>query len=191
MAVSVVAICNLALQKVGDARITSLSDDSPRARSLNASYEIIRDRELRANKWNFAKKRATLAPSAVEPDFDFDYAFPLPTDCLRLLPPNTPSLDWQTESHEDRTSILTNDGDTLEIQYIARVTDPNQFDVLFVEMLACKLALHLCEDRTQSSTKKADLVQEYKELRREARLVNAFENSSEEAPEDSWLLARR
>ena len=191
MAVSEVTICNLALQKLGEARITSLSEDSPRARSCNAAYEFIRDRELRAHKWNFAKKRATLAPSSVTPDFDFDDAFPLPTDFLRLLPPNTSSLDWQIENHEGSPSILTNDGDTLEIVYIARITDTAKFDMLFVEMLACKLALHLCEDRTQSNTKKADIQAEYRELRREARLINAFENGSEEPPEDSWLLARR
>lgn len=191
MAVSEASICNLALQKLGAGRIISLSDDSAPARAVNACYSFLRDREARANKWNFAKKRAVLAPSTVTPAFDFGYAFPLPTDCLRLLPPSRDTLDWRIENHEGRPSILTNDGDTLEIEYLATVTDPNQFDTLFIEMLACKIALNICEEITQSNTKKADLLAEYKDLKREAKQVNAFENIAEEAPEDSWLSARR
>jgi len=191
MAVSDVSICNLALQKLGSTRITSLSDDSREARSVNSCYEHLRDSELRRYKWNFAKKRATLAPSAVTPDFDFDYAFPLPTDFLRLLPPATLNLDWQIESHEDRPSILTNDGDTLEIQYIAQITDPTQFDLCFVEMLACRIADHCCEEITQSTQKKEAAKMDYRFARDEARRANAFENSSEVDPEDSWLAARR
>ena len=83
MAISDVAIANLALQKLGSGHITSLSQDDPSARAVNACYEQIRDMELRKHPWNFARKRTTLAPDATTPSFDFDYAFPLPSDCLR------------------------------------------------------------------------------------------------------------
>lgn len=191
MATSDVAICNLALQKLGAARITTLTEDSRNARTMNNCYEHIRDVEIRRHKWNFARKRATLAPSAVTPAFDFDYAFPLPTDCLRLLPPNRSPLDWQIESHEGQSCILTNDGDTLEVVYLARITDPTRFDVSFAEMLACRLADHCCEEITQSNTKRAAAMEDYKNARAEARRNNAFENTSEELPEDPWLAARR
>lgn len=191
MAVSAVAICNLALQKLEDSRIASLDDDSTRARDSNAAYEHCRDLELRAHNWNFARKRATLAPSAVAPEYDYDYAFPLPSDCLRLLPPAVNGLDWRLESHEGQTCILTNDGDELEINYIAKITDPTKHDPLFDEMLACRIAKQLCKKITGSNTKKADIDAEYKDARAEARRINAFENISEEAPEDPWLAARR
>lgn len=191
MAVSEVSICNLGLQKLGQARIVSLTEDSTAARECNACYETLRDKELRAYKWNFAKKRATLAASSVTPDHDYDYAFPLPTDCLRLLPPSRNGLDWSIESHENQTCILTNDGDSLEIEYVARITDPTRFDFLFTEMLACKIGWQLCEKLTQSNSKKAEISNEYTALKREAKQVNAFENVSEEAPEDPWLAARR
>ena len=45
---SVVGICNLALTKLGAARITSLTDDTKQARALNAIYEATRDAELAA-----------------------------------------------------------------------------------------------------------------------------------------------
>ncbi len=191
MATSDVSVCNLALQKLGAARIVSLTEDSRNARSVNACYEALRDAEIRRYKWGFAKTRATLAPSAIEPDHTYLYAFPLPADCLRLLPPARNGLDWQVESHEGANAILTNDGDTLEIEYLKRVTDPTKFDPCFVEMLAAKIAWHCCEEITQSNAKKEAINTEYRDLRAEARRMNAFEYTAEEAPEDPWLAARR
>lgn len=183
---SVVATCNLALQKLGALRITALDEDSRNARSCNACYELIRDSRLRKNRWNFAILRTTLAPDATAPAFDFTYAFTLPADCLRLLPPNRNDLDWTIESGK----ILTNDGNSLEIRYISRVTDPAKFDPCFVELLACDMADHMCEEITQSNTKKAAIKEDRKEAMAEAKRVNSFEQISDEPPEDTWITAR-
>lgn len=191
MATSEVAVCNLALQKLGAARISSLSDDSTSARECNACYEHIRDTELRRHNWNFARSRETLAPSAVEPEFDYDYAFPVPTDFLCLRPPAVNELDWQIENHEGQTCILTNDGDTLEIVYTMKVTDTTKFDDCFTEMVACRMADHMCEKLTQSSVKGEKAMKDYALARRDARRANAFENVSAEPPEDPWVAARR
>ena len=191
MAVSNVSICNLALQKLGAARIDSLSDASKNARECNACFEAMRDRELRANRWKFAIKRTTLAPSSVVPDFTYNQAFLLPPDCLRPLFPARLGLDWKVENHEGVPAILTNDGDTLEVRYVAIITDPTQFDALFVEALACKIAWHLCEALTQSNTKKTAAQQEYVLAIREARKMNAIEIGTQKQPIDEWLAARR
>ena len=141
--------------------------------------------------WNFALQRATLAASATAPDFKYSYAFPLPADALRILLPPRLGLDWKIESHEGSPAILTNDGSALEIRYVAKITDPTKFDACFVEMLACKIAWHLCEVITQSNTKKAALNAEYLELKKEAKRLNAFERTPEEEPLDSWIAARQ
>lgn len=190
MATSDVAICNLAMQKLGASRIASLDDDSKNARECNACYEHLRDAEIRRYNWNFARRRTTLAASSVTPEYDYDYAFPLPTDFLRLLPPATYGLDWRIENHEGQSAILTNDGTSIEINYLARITDPQKFDPSFDEMLACRIADHLCEAITQSNTKGQKANADYKEAKAEARLNNAFENISDEPQEDSWLVAR-
>ena len=191
MAVSNVSICNLALQKLGQSRIVSLDEDNSNARHCNVCFEPLRDRELRAAMWNFSIKRATLAAHATAPDFTYSYAFPLPTDALRIILPARLGLDWKIESHEGSPAILTNDGSSLEIRYVAKITDPTKFDALFVEMLACKIAWHLCEVITQSNTKKQALNAEYTELKREAKRINAFERIPEEEPQDSWVAARQ
>jgi hypothetical protein len=190
MATSNVSICNLALQKLGESSITSLSDNDKNARAMNACFEAMRDAELRAYQWKFAKKRATLAPSSTVPDFGFALAFPVPADFLRLIKWSRLGSDWVMENHEGQNCILTNDGDTLEIRYLAKITDPTLYDPIFVEMLACKLAWHCCEQITQSNTKQGMLMDQYKFHRAEARKANAFEVIAQPQPLDTWLASR-
>jgi hypothetical protein len=186
MAVSDVSICNLALQKLGASRIASLTENSTEGKACNACYTSMRDAELRAHPWSFAITRVILAPDATAPAFDYDYAFTKPTGCLRILPPNTRNLDW----HYEGNKILTNDGDTLNLRYVAQITDPAAFDSLFVEALACKLAWHMAEELTQSNTKKAAAVQDYRLVISAARRANAFEQISDDPPVDDWVAAR-
>jgi len=190
MAASDVAICNLALQKLGAERIVSLTQDHPNARHCNVAFAPTRNKLLRRYAWSFAKARASLAAHATAPAFDFDYAYPVPTDFMRLiLPPN--EVDWIVERHQGRRAILSNDTGPLEIRYIATVEDPTEFDPLFDDALAAALAWQMCEAITQSNTKKADLVEEFKEGIRVARQMNAFEVLPAEAVEDPWIAARR
>lgn len=190
MATSVVSIGNLALIKLGAAPIVSLSENSKNARAIAGCYETLRDRELRAYPWKFSITRAILAPDAVEPLFQYASAFPVPADFLRLLKPARLGLDWHLENHEGRVCILTNDGTQLHIRYVRRVTDPTVFDPIFVEMLACKIAWHNAEAITQSNTKKAALMDEYRYHRAEARKTNAFEVNKQPQPVDEWLASR-
>ena len=190
MAASEVSICNLALQKLGAARIVSLSENSRNAKSVNACYEPQRDTELRKYLWNFARKRTSLAAHSTAPAFMYEAAYPLPSDYLRLIKPARLGLDWHVEQHEGALAILSTDGAPLDVRYIARVTNPALFDPSFIEMLACKIAWHTCEDLTQSNTKKAALMEEYRAARAEARQTNAFEVPKNPEPIDEWLVAR-
>jgi len=183
---SVVGICNSALSKLGALRIASLSDSSKNARACNDAYERVRDATLRKHGWNFAIARAELAADATAPDFGPAYQYPLPSDCLRVLPPNDYDLEWVIEGR----NILTDWTAPLEVRYIKRVTDPNEMDPLFREVLACELALDLCEQITQSNTKKAGIKEDRKEMLAEARRTNAIEQTAQELPEDDWITAR-
>jgi len=73
-------------------------------------------------------------------------------------------LDSQMEGGK----ILTNDGDTLNLVYVTRVTDPAQFNAAFVEAFARKLAWHMWAEITQSNQKKADVLKEYTAIIAEA-----------------------
>lgn len=186
---SKVDISNLALQMLGAGSITAFppTDTSREAKACNNCYEMLRDKELRVNRWGFAKKRAVLAPDATAPAFSFLYAFTYPADCLRpLRPTGRNDCDWQFEGGK----ILTNDGDTLNLVYIARITDTSMFDAAFVEALAAKMAWHMCEQITQSNTKKADALRAYDRIIAEAKLANSIEQIPEDPADDLWITAR-
>ncbi|MES2348488.1 MAG: hypothetical protein V4641_13075 [Pseudomonadota bacterium] len=183
---SEVSICNQALQKLGASRITSLTEDSRNARAVNACYVEMRDAELRAHPWNFGRKRVVLSPDSTAPVFDYGYAFTLPTDCLRPLPPARTGLDWQIEGGK----ILTNDGTTINLRYVRRVADPNEMDPCFRDMVACRIAAQVCEEITQSNTKLESIQAAYKMSKLEAKRANAFEQNSDDPPDDTWITAR-
>lgn len=186
MAQSAVDCCNSALQRVGATTILSLSDNSPEARACSVAYDSNRRDELRKHPWAFAVKRAVLAPDSTAPAFDFTYAFTLPSDCLRVLRPATSNLDWMIEGRK----ILTNDGTTLNLRYIADITDAAQWDSSFYNVVAAALAIDICERLTQSNQKKAGLTSDYNDAVRLARRMNAFETGPVDAADDNWLLAR-
>lgn len=188
-----VEICNLALQKLGAARITSLTEDSRNARSCNTAYGPMRDRELRTHVWNFARKRVVLAPDATAPVFDFLYAFSIPSDSLRVLPPNDNDLDWQIEGGKILTNTvrtISGGSAALNLVYIAQITDANAMDAAFRDALACKIAEQICEEITQSSDKKQAAVDGYKRAISDAKLANAIEQISADPPTDTWDTAR-
>lgn len=187
---SEVQICNRALQKLGASTIMSLTEDSAEGRACNLAYIPVRDALLRSHWWSFAIKRTSLAASSTAPAFGYDNAFPLPSDYLKLVPPDhregTYMTDWKLENGE----IRTNDAAPLNIRYVSRVTDPNKFDALFTEALSAKLAMEMCEELTQSNSKRQLSAQEYQEIIRDARKHNAFENPPVEAADGSWITDR-
>lgn len=186
MAQTAVDCCNSALQRVGATTILSLSDNTPEARACQIAYDSNRRDELRRHKWNFAIKRAVLAPDTEPPAFDYEYAFTLPTDCLRVLRPNTPDLDWQIEGRK----ILTNDSNILRLRYLADIEDTAQWDGSFYNVVAAALAVDLVERLTQSNVKRRDLMADYDAAVKMAKRVNAFEAGPEDSAEDGWWLVR-
>ena len=185
MAQTAIDCCNSALQRVGAATITSLLDNSPEARACNVAYDSNRRDELRRHNWNFAIKRAVLAPDSTAPAFDYDYAFSLPTDCVRVLRPATVELDWQIEGRK----ILTNDSDVLYLRYVADIEDVGQWDPSFYNVCAAALAVDICEKLTQSNTKKQLLLEEYKQAVIMAHRVDAFEAGPTDPVTDVWMEA--
>lgn len=84
MAYSQVGIVNLACSKVGAKSITSIDDGSAQAVKAKVLWEYLRDEVLEAAEWRFAKARVALAQSTTEPVSGWLYAYPLPSDFLRI-----------------------------------------------------------------------------------------------------------
>ncbi len=200
-------ICNRALQKLGARRISSISDETPSGRACNLAYDIVRKSELRKYDWNFAITRVSLAADVPAPDWGRQNSFTLPSDYIKLTNSYPEALtsdanvvgvtvaftaeftgqkNWVIEGR----SILTNDTAPLQVRYIADITDTSEFDSLFVESFANALAYEMCEELTQSNTKKSDIAQAYKISIEEAKKAASIEIAPADPPPDTWLACR-
>lgn len=196
MAISDVSICNSALIKLGAERISSLTDDNKRARLCNEQYAKIRDDFLRAHPWNFAVARKELGLSATfTPAFEYDYAFVIPSDVLRILAvdfnlgPAIGEIPWAVEVDDTGVKHLVTNSSTAKIKYIKRVLEA-RFDDNFAELLSTKLAADLAYAITQSTSIAELLDKKFREKMREVRSLDAMEGSVPTVEADEWFLAR-
>lgn len=188
---TIVGICNRALQKLGVERITDIADTNKRATACNNCYESLRDALLRMHPWRFATKRSeAIAAISPAPTWGRANAFQVPSDFIRLTH-QYPEDNSLTIDHEiEGQTIVTDDGAPLYIRYIYKVTDPNVMDPLFREALAAFMALEMCEEITNSNTKKESLDKGFKDAIATARKANAFEGPAARPPQDDWIDAR-
>lgn len=142
-------ICNMALNKVGAKAITAAqltTNTEPRAIACNAHYAQTRDALLRSGFWRFARARDELTANDTDPDFEWDYAFDLPTDFLRLISvfSDNSSLGQNTlYSYKLEGDQLLTDEATCYLRYIKQVTTVTDFDPLFIEVFVLQLALRI------------------------------------------------
>jgi len=183
---SAVDICNRALSRVGEARITSLADDSKQARACTSAYAAVRDEVFRAHPWNSAITRTSLAKLSSSPSFGYDDEYQLPADCLRVVEVYDSVYPWVVEGKK----LLSDEGSPISIRYVKREEDPNQWDSLLASAVAARLAVELCEELTQSNTKRTLAADEYTAIMASARKADGQEQSPMPFAEDAWITAR-
>jgi hypothetical protein len=158
-------ICNLALGHLGEARITSLEEDSVAARACALHYRMTRDQVLRSHRWNFAQTRAVLSRMDSGPAFGWSYQYELPADCVRVLEVNDSEAgDVITDEYLIEGRVLLTNAGSVNLVYLRRIEDVSQFDMLFVDVLAVKLAMVLSETIRGTTAKSAELAQMYERV---------------------------
>ena len=188
---SVAQICTMALTLIGDQSVSDVDtpEDNDRARACKVFYEPLRDSVLRAHPWGFAKRRVALVETTV-PTFGYGHAFTLPTSpyCLRVLEVDETapgSIAWTVEGR----TLLADEAE-MSILYIARITDSSQFDSLFVDALAARLA----ESLAMALTKQKTLIELchalYEQKLQEARTMDGFEASTRQVYSRDLLTVR-
>jgi hypothetical protein len=158
-------ICNVALGHLGEARITSLEEDSVAARACALHYRMTRDQVLRSHRWNFAQARAVLSRLDDAPAFGWSYQYELPANCLRVLEVNDSEAgDVITDAYLIEGRALLTNAESVNLVYLRRIEDVGQFDALFVEALAVKLAIVLSETIRGTTARTAELAQVYERV---------------------------
>ena len=176
---SVVDICNSALNLLGASTISALTDDTKNARLCNQRYEPIRNRIFRSHPWNSLIKRVQLAQDSAAPVIEFSNQYTLPSDCLRVLKIHNGTTDSIASSIDyklEGRNIVTDEG-TIYLIYIALVTDPNEYDVYLQESISHQLAADIAYAVTNNATLANNYMTRADERLREARFIDATENS--------------
>lgn len=170
---SIVDICNGALNQLGASTILSLTEDSKNARLCNARYTQVRDSVFRSHPWNCLQKRVQLAADTETPAWGFTKQYTLPADCLRVLTILDQDSDYKIEGRK----ILT-DNSTMKILYVARITDPNEYDELLRETLSAALAADIAYGITSSNPLTQNMYNLFQDKLKEARFVDATEGQN-------------
>jgi hypothetical protein len=144
----------MALAVLDEAPIDSLDQDVKAARLLNLHFDLTREAELTRHAWVFAILSASVPGTDTgSGNCTLNFAYELPADCLRPLPlthngePDGVPISWRQEAgliYSDRSGPLL-------IRYVANLTDPNDWDALFTEVLVAALAIKIAHPLTHKA----------------------------------------
>lgn len=194
MAQSVVEICNLALDLIGEPPIMNLDVVGDQKSSWFArNYGPARDAVLRSYPWHIARQRVALAASGDAVPFGWSHAFPLPTGPVPAAWLRTIAVEDMVPNrhyvHEGRRILASSTGPIM-LSYIGRIEDPTLFDPLLDQALAAFLAWRACIRFENAAERRKDLWSTFQQLVGQARQVDSEETGPEDYTESSWLAAR-
>lgn len=161
-------ITNLGLGKISSSRIQRLDPaTSPLEVYMYNGYTPWKRAELTKRRWVFAlEDDVVLSLKETKEGVERPYKYELPPQCLR--PVRQKRTEWA-----QRGRFVFSADPALKIQYIKNVPEAD-FDPLFVDVLACWIAVQSVEYVTQSNTKKEDVRAMYAEAVSVAGKMNAF-----------------
>lgn len=120
-------LCSMALLKLGEAPIQSLTDDTAASQLSRTLFEPVIDALLASHVWRFACRTFDLTRNA-------DGDFLIPADCLRVI---------KSKGEVLGNKISAPGADTISIVGIARAT-PEHFPGYFASLAATRLAMEFC-----------------------------------------------
>lgn len=159
---SSVEICNMALTRLGQARIASLTQTGLEAEMCNLYYDATKKELISSHDWSFAIKRAVLAAESGDNFTEYSYKYALPTDFLKMI--NLISSEDYSDLTDDYriegTSLLSNLSPCY-IKYIRSGVNDTQFPSQFVQALYLRLASKMCIKLTQDQSLLGAIYQEF------------------------------
>ena len=186
---SKVDICNEALNQLGSSTIQSLSDTSNIGVLCNRYYDTELDFLLRTHRWNSALREATLSYiTDATIIINWDYKFLLPTDpyCLRILQVETGDTEI---SWEIRGRNLYSTDSVVDVLYVARITDPNEFDPMLYKVMVDLMAYRLAFPVTRSREVSEAMYSLYRTSLQDAMSVDSQERTPETIKSEDLLEA--
>lgn len=168
MALSAVEICNRALNACGLNAITALDQGTETSELCRRLYGDLRDELIQDHPWNFATRRTALAALSTAPDWEWDYQYTMPTDCLRVLAVEDAGAGDESWTVEGR-QILTNSAAPLNIRYLTRDVSEIYFPPKFTSALVLRIAMDLAMPATEGMSRREMLGKQFVAALRSAR----------------------
>lgn len=184
-------IINGALAKITQAPISSLNDNSPRARAAMACYDFVMGEVMTAYEWSFCIKRANLKPAKnergefIRPEFGEEYVFRLPKDFLRKISVNRPDSDAAVEGE----AILSASADDLHLRYLGVETCERHWPAHFTPCMTARLAAELCASLKCGVENQNALMAEYEMRLNRARHNDAYNKPTQSMPAGQYEAA--
>lgn len=194
---SAVAICNLALDHLNEAPISSIESPSSKIESVLARwYDVSRKAVLQLIAWNFAIKRTTISSNATAPAFGYDLAFDLPADFVKLVSIGDYGLikNYKIEGNQilldSDTSQITSTS-SLKLVYVSDFKNVAQMDALFIETLALHIAYKIGNKITNNASLIGQAGDLYRESLSEAARVDGQQSPPTRIERSKFRRARR
>jgi len=193
MATSKIGICNMALARIGAARVNALdyapSDQIPiEAELCLLWYDQILDEVLTLHNWNFAiEPKDISAASTTAPAWGYTNRYTLPTNpyCLRVIRLDDQDIEWRRQGN-----CLVMDESEAKILYMGRETDAARYTALFIAALYTRLAQRLLPGLSEKYDLAEGLEADFQRTMSDARHFDAVECSVEEFETTTWLESR-
>lgn len=147
---SEVALCNIALSHLGNARRVAAIDppDGTAEADLCATfYPVARDELLESADWSFARKREPLALLSTNDSDTWAYAYQKPADCImprRITTGDSTAFEQDSENFDCEGDVIYSNKEDAVLLYTRSITDTTKyspsFQVSFGYLLASYLA---------------------------------------------------
>lgn len=191
-------ICNMALDKVGQAPISDIRPGTTSTELLcGRHYDHERQELLREYIFNFSVRTVMLTRVGDAPGTRYDDAYLLPKGMLRLLcvgPDTTERIeDYDIQDTEDGSTVVLCNYDgaaTMEFTGAWDIADVSKWDSKFRKCMILKLAIAVCFQITKSNTTWERLNKELNAELPAAVSIDGQENPPERLETSNFLDAR-
>ncbi len=165
-------LCSMALLKLGEAPIQSLTDDSAASQLARTLFNPVIDALLALHNWRFASRIFDLTRNS-------DGDFLLPAECIRVLKCDGRIIGRRVMSPRDSISVLA----------LARVPTET-FPSYFASLAATKLAMEFCIPLVGDQTIFRMLVALYETELQSAKFIDSSADKPDAIGDFSLISAR-
>lgn len=168
-------IANAALKLLGStSRIVDVDPEgaSQHSRDIADIWDGLRDFYLKKHSGDFSIARAQLNRTTPPIGCRWSYAYALPADCLKYLPPRRGGGDW-IDGEVEGGKLLTN-AERVIIRYIRRVETVAEWSPEFCMIMTVAIAEAMAEPVTQSKSIRQDMADKLAKLVPTAKRMDAL-----------------